>query len=104
MAKEPYWVQSRKDGLIKYSDDSLRDEDWRVVAMPLKRERANWPKKNAWESHSTIEWKSNKKKEAIKTLGKAAARAWSVMASFVWWWAWAAAAKWAKAARKALRK
>lgn len=51
-----------------------------------------------------IESNSSKKKEAVKTLWKAAARAWSVMASFVWWWAWAAAAKWAKTARKALRK
>lgn len=43
-------------------------------------------------------------KSAVKPLGKAAARAWSVMASFTWWWAWAAAAKWARAARKALKK
>lgn len=105
--KEPYWVQTYKNGLIKYSDDSLRDEDWRVVAMPLRKEIDKNPNKEKAvirKKLQPIEKKSSKAKEAARTLGKAAARAWSVMASFVWWWAWAAAARGAKAARKALKK
>ena len=100
MAKEPYWVQSRTDGLIKYSDDSLRDNDWNIVAMPLRRKKLETIEKK----EKPAEARSSKAKEAARTLGKAAARAWSVMASFVGWWASAAWAKAAKAARKALKK
>lgn len=86
--KEPYWVQTRKDGLIRYSDNSLRDENWKIVAMPLKKvidKNPNKEKSVIRKKLQPIEKKSSKDK-------------------FVWWWAWAAAVRWARAARKALKK